>query len=342
MAGMGEHELPEGIDIDHPAVGAVHVFVPGSADSLAAAAFLVSRGADAHWVTVAREHRLPRLLERPLTDGARSIWCLGYAGQGNPLMPPALEAHVTHRRVHWLSTTSGRLSLAAAEVPGVDFQTLPGGSLVALLLACGGETLDDEERAWERLGWTLGRYPGFRPDPPLLALADRLHAASVTVRNHEDRGPELVRLLSACRLDRWHLLPELQAFAAEGEELIRRSRWRIVGTPPTRGGHEGPALWRIDRGLVARGAHGKVAATLGELRQAPVIVVEDARSGVTKAWVVLPVPDEAWWLAISGLFARYSHDFSYTGSRGAGAVQAPDVPSFIDAAWALLSAGPGS
>lgn len=325
------------MDIDHPAVGAIHVFFPGSADSLVVAALIVSRSLDPAWVTVAREHRLPRLLERPLTEGAREIWCLGYSGTGNPLMPAALEAHVTHRPVRWLSTTTGRLSVAAAEIAGVDFQNLPGGSLVPLYLSTVAGPLDEDERSYERLGYILGRFSGHRPDPLELRLANRLHAASVTVRNHEDRGPELVRLLASRSPTEWVRMVELESFAREGDELIRRSRWQIVGSPPTRGGHEGPAIWVVPPGKVARGAHGKVVATLGKLRAAPAVLVEEARSGFTKAWVVLPKDDDALWFALSACFARHSHDFSYTGARGAGAVPAEDVAAFVADVWAVLS-----
>ena len=83
--------VPKHIDIDHPAVGAVHLFVPGNADSLVAAALMTARQRWPTWVMLAREHRLPVLLERPrhLQPGFEGV---GRSAHGRPRRRPAVTA----------------------------------------------------------------------------------------------------------------------------------------------------------------------------------------------------------------------------------------------------------
>ena len=325
------------IDVDHPAVGAGHIFIPGNADSLVAAALMMARSPWPSWVMLAREHRLPVLLERPLAEVAREIWCIGFSGTGNPLLPAALEAHVTYRPLFWLSATSGRLTLAAAEVPGVHFESLSGGSLVHLVQRHVTGPWTDEDRAYERLGFILGHYRGARPTDFELSLANMLHAASVHVRNHEHQGASLVRAMAGGQVGDWGRLEALREHAAQGETLISSSRRLLQDTPPTRGGRHGPALWILEPGLVARGAHGKAVAARAYARQAPAALIERVDRGYTKVWIVLPRHAEELWLLLLHTVASFSTDFSYTGLRGAGALQARDVDEFADVLWKVLT-----
>lgn len=328
--------VPKQIDIDHPAVGAGHLFIPGNADSLVAAAGMMARVPWSSWVMLAREHRLPVLLERPLAEVAREIWCIGYSGTGNQLLPAALEAHVTHRALHWLSATSGRLTVAAAELPGVHFESLPGGSLVHLVQRHLPGPWTDEDRAYERLGHILGHYRGARPTDFELQLANLLHAASVHVRNQEHLGASLVRSMAGERVGRWAMLDRVRDFADHGQEQIRRSRRLLEETPPSRGKRHGPALWVLDAGEIARGTHGKAVAARTYARQAPTALIERVDRGFTKTWIVLPEHAHGEWLQLMHTMACYSTDFSYTGLRGAGAIRSEDVPEFTDALWQVL------
>jgi len=326
------------IDVDHPAVGAGHVFIPGNADSLVAAAALVARAPWIPWVMLAREHRLAVLLERPLAEVASQIWCVGYSGTGNALLPAALEAHVTYRPLYWLSATSGRLTLAAAEVPGVQFQSIPGGSLVHLVQRHLPGPWRDEDRAYERLGHILGHYPGARPTDFELKLVNTLHAASVHVRNHENLGAGFVRALAGTPVGSWLGLEIVREFASEGEKLIRSSRRLLLDVEPTMGTRHGPAIWIVKPRLIARGAHGKAIAARSYARQAPVALVERVNRGFTKVWIVLPRHAEERWLYIMTVLADHSTDFSYTGLRGAGAIAAEAVDTFAEALWEVLQA----
>ena len=324
------------IDIDHPAVGASHVFIPGNADSLVAASLLVSRIPRASWVMLAREHRLPILLERPLVEAAHEVWCLGYSGTGHPLLPPALEAHVTHRPLFWLTATSGRLTMAAAEVPGVRFETLPGGSLVQLVQRHVSGRWTEDDRAYERLGFILGHYRGARPTDFELGLVNMLHAASVQIRNHENLGAEFVRALATTRPGRWGSLELLQRYAREGTAMIRRARDVLVEHRPVRGGRHGAGLWIVPPGLIRRGTHGKAVAARAYARQAPAALIERAQRGFTKVWIVLPRHAEDRWFDILRVAASFSSDFAHTGLRGAGAIPASDVEEFAEALWPVL------
>jgi len=328
--------VPREITVDHPAVGAVHLYLSGGADSLVAAAASVRRSKDACWVTLAREHRLPVLLERPLAEVGRSIWLLGYSGTGNPLLPAALEAHLTHRPVHWLSATTGRIRLAAAELPGMELQSMPGGSLVPLALEAWPGPWSDEDRAYERLGFILGRYSGAKPSDFELSLVNDLHAASVQVRSEERAGAGLVRELAEHRVATWRGLKTLRTLAKRGEKRIRDSRQALLDHDPVFGGRHGPAVWIVESGLVARGAHGKAVAARSYARQAACVLVERVAQGWTKAWIVLPAHREGLWLSLMNEAARFSVDFSYTGLRGAGAVPAELVDEFAAAVWPLL------
>ena len=329
--------MPKNIDIDHPAVGAGHLFIPGNADSLVAAALMMARVPWPSWVMLAREHRLPVLLERRLAEVAREIWCIGYSGTGNQLLPSALEAHVTHRPLHWLSATSGRLTVAAAEVPGVQFESLPGGSLVHLVQRHLPGPWTDADRAYERLGHILGHYPGARPTDFELALANQLHAASVHVRNNEHLGAGLVRALAVEPVGRWSRVDRVRDFGAQGEELIRTGRAALTRSPPTRGGRHGPALWVLEAGCVPRGTHGKAIAARSYARQAPAALVERVDRGFTKVWIVLPEHAQADWLLVMHTMASFSDDFSYTGRRGAGAIRADEVDEFAEVLWKVIS-----
>jgi hypothetical protein len=153
------------------------------------------------------------------------------------------------------------------------------------------------------------------------------------VRNHEDRGADLVRALAGREIGTWMRLPTLGELAAAGEVLIRRARQVLLELPQTRGGGHGPALWIVDAGSIPRGAHGKAAAARAYARQAPVALVERVPRGFTKAWVVLPPQSVDLWPAIAHTFAGFSADFAYTGLRGAGAIAAADVDAFADALW---------
>jgi hypothetical protein len=330
------------VDIDHPAVGAAHIFIPGGADSLVTAALLVRRMRWPTWVMLAREHRLPVVLERPLVDAAKEIWCLGYAGTGHPLLPSAMESHTTRRPFHWLSTTSGRLVVAAGSMPGVSFHGMPGGSLVPLAQGIleGGRQPGDSD--FERLGLLLGRFSGAVPDRRELRLLNLLHAAAVKVRNQERRGPGLVRELADAEPGEWASMPSLQEVAREGEWLIKRSRQVVQRLPPKHGQRTGPAVWVVARGEVARGAHGKSVAARVHARGAPVGLVERTATGFTKAWVVVPKGQQDRFERVAQTFAAFSNDFSYTGLRGAGAIEAADVNRFALALYdALKAEGPG-
>ena len=82
-----------------------------------------------------------------LEDAEGTIWSLGYAGTGDPLLPAALSAHATHRPVWWITATTGRLLSLATEVPGVRFHNLPGGSLVPQVLSLQEEARRQKEAA---------------------------------------------------------------------------------------------------------------------------------------------------------------------------------------------------
>ena len=325
------------IDVDHPAVGAAHLFIPGGADALVAAALLAARAPHDIWVMIAREHRLPLLLERPLADAAKELWCLGYAGTGDPLLPSALEAHVSHRPVYWLSTTSGRLSLSAQDLPGLNFESLPGGSLVLLVQRHLRGVWDEADYAYERLGMILGRSRGARPAPADMALANLLHAASVAVRNNEHLGARLVRSLADSAPASWSVNETLLELAAEGERLIGSSRAVLESQPPNLGDRHGPALWLVDAGEIARGAHGKAVAAQSYYRQSPTALIERAPRGITKAWVVLPRANAPLWHHVSTTFGQFSDDFSYTGLRGAGALPVEAIDEFAAMLWADLN-----
>ncbi len=325
------------IDVDHPAVGAAHLFIPGGADSLVAAALLTARAPFDTWVMVAREHRLPVLLERPLAEVATELWCLGYAGTGAPLLPAALEAHVSHRPVYWLSTTSGRLSLAAQELPGMRFESMPGGSLVPLVQRHLEGVWEESDYSYERLGMILGRSAGARPAPAELTLVNLLHAASVAVRNNEHLGAGLVRSLAGRPPQGWSAENTLLSLATEGESLIRSSRALLESEAPFLGERHGPALWLVDAGAMARGTHGKAIAAQSYYRQAPVGLIERVPRGITKAWVVLPRSNPQLWHHVSTTFAQFSEDFSYTGLRGAGALPADSIDEFAAMLWEDLS-----
>ncbi len=325
------------IDVDHPAVGAGHIFLAGSADSLVAAARLVATADWPAWVTIGREHRLPTLLERPITEAASEIWCLGYSGTGNPVLGPALDAHVTHRPVIWLSTTTGYLKLAASELPGILLESLPGGSLVNLVLRRRRGRWTPDDHASERLGFILGRYPSVRPTKGELTLANILHAVSVGVRNHEGRGPLLIKQLADTPVDKWRHLEVVGALRDEGEEAIRKGRDALRHSKVTYGGHKGgPALWVLPAGQIKRGVHGKALASEAFLRKAPVALVERTSRGYTKAWVVLPARADRLWVDIAETFGRYTLDFSWTGRRGAGAVHSDDVDQFAGLLWTAI------
>ena len=324
------------VDIDHPAVGAAHIFLPGSADSLVAAALLVRRMLWPTWVMLAREHRLPAVLERPLVEAAKEVWCLGYTGTGNPLLPAAIESHASHRPFHWLSTTTGRLVVAAGEMPGVSFVGMPGGSLVPLALQVMDAARLQGDSDFERIGLLLGRFSGAIPDRRELKLLNLLHAASVKVRNQERRGPALVRDLANFEVADWVRSTNLTELAREGEWLIRKSRSVLKLLPPKHGSRRGPAVWVVARGEVARGAHGKAVAARAHDQGAPVGMLERAPSGFTKAWIVLPPGDEDRWALIAHTVASFTSDFSYTGLRGAGAVAAEDVDRFAKELYEVL------
>lgn len=325
------------IDIDHPATGAGHVFIPGSADSLLAAARLAATADWPVWVTVGREHRLPHLLEKPVTEGAVAIWCLGYSGTGNALVSAALEAHVTHRPVRWFSTTTGRLKLVASELAGVKLESMPGGSLVNLVLRDRKGRWTPDDHASERLGYIIGRYPGWRPTRRELALANKLHAASVAVRNHEGHGPPLVRALGESPVADWNDVERLSELADTGERLIRTGRQALLDTAPEHGAASGgPALWLMPRGAIKRGVHGKALAAAGWRRKSPVALVEETERGFTKAWVVLPARRENLWVAVAETFGQFTSDFSWTGRRGGGAVHSNDLDRFLPKLWAVI------
>lgn len=313
------------------------MFLAGSADSLVAASRLVATASWPAWVTVAREHRLPVLLERPITETAAEIWLLGYSGTGNPVVGPALDAHVTHRPVNWLSTTTGQLRLAASELPGINLDKLPGGSLVNLVLRHRRGRWTPDDHACERLGFILGRYPSVRPQKRELKLANILHAASVGVRNHEGRGPALIRELAGNPVATWSKLEMLQSLRNDGEAMIREGRTLLREAAPMFGGHRGgPALWMLPAGKIKRGTHGKAVAAESYRRKAPVALVERASRGYTKAWVVLPARADRLWVDIAETFGRYTLDFSWTGRRGAGAVHADDLEPFAARLWTAI------
>ncbi len=325
------------LDIDHPATGAGHVYIPGSADSLVAAAHLTATARWPVWVTVGREHRLPALLERPLTEGAVEIWCLGYSGTGNQLVSSALEAQVTHRPVRWLSTTTGRLRLAAAELAGLKLESLPGGSLVNLVLRDRKGRWTPDDHAAERLGYMLGRYPGWRSTPRELEMVNRLHAASVSVRNHEGKGPQLIRALADTHLARWEEVTLLQELAKDGEQDIREGRLALLQATPDHGSATGgPALWLLPQGRIKRGVHGKAIAAACWRRKSPVALVETAERGFTKAWVVLPARRENLWVHVAECFGGFTSDFSWTGRRGAGAIHTADLERFVGKLWTVI------
>jgi hypothetical protein len=329
--------MAQEIDVDHPAVGAVHLFIPGAADSLVSAALFTARAPWNTWVMIAREHRLPVLLERPLAETARELWCLGYSGTGHELLPSALQAHISHRRVYWLSTTSGRISLAAEGLPGVRLESMPGASLVPLVHRHVEGPWFPSDYEYERLGLVLGRYPSAKPTVPEIALVNQLHAAAVVVRNDEHLGAGLVRSLSAAAPSKWQELEILGSLANEGEQLIRASRKVLQDESPLCGGRHGPALWVVEPGRIARGAHGKSVAAQSYYRQAPAALVERVGRGFTKAWVVLPRPNPTLWHKVMTTFANFSNDFSHTGLRGAGALPAEAIDEFAARLWEDLS-----
>ena len=324
-------------DIDHPAVGAGQVFIPGSADSIVAAAHLAATAVWPAWVTVGREHRLPHLLEKPITEAAAEIWCLGYSGTGNALVSAALEAHVTHRPVRWLSTTTGRLRLEAAELAGIRLESMPGGSLVNLVLRDRRGRWTPNDHAAERLGYILGRYPGWRPTRRELSVANLLHAASVAVRNHEGRGAPLIRVLADTPVPDWSNVESLRTLAETGEDTIRNGRQALLKEKPEHGSPTGgPALWVVPQGLIKRGVHGKAVAAAGWRRKSPVALLESADRGFTKAWVVLPARRENLWLRVAECFGAFTSDFSWTGRRGAGAIHSTDVEKLLPRLWTVI------
>lgn len=323
---------------EHPARGAAHLFVPGNADSLVAASAFVRHAPESAWVTLAREHRLPVLLERKMAALASSVWCIGYSGTGNPLLPAALEAHLSDRPVWWLTATSGRLQAVAADVPGVRFHNLPGGSLVPQVLQQRGVEWDEEDRAYERVGHLLGRYSGVTPTPDELARLNLLHAASVQVRNQERAGAHLVRDLADTPVVEWGGLESLQELAQAGEARIRRSRRYLADQEPVHGAGAGPAVWVVPAGQIDRGTHGKALATRAHGRKAPVVLIEEARRGDwTKAWIVLPDADQELWPWLMHALAAFTIDFSYTGRRGAGAIPAGQEEAFVRALWPVIT-----
>jgi len=325
------------LDIDHPATGAGHLFIPGSADSIVAAARIAATAPWPVWVTVGREHRLPMLLERPVTEGAVEIWCLGYSGTGNALVSPALEAHVTHRPVRWFSTTTGRLKLLASELAGVKLESLPGGSLVNLVQRDRKGRWTPDDHVAERLGYMFGRYPGWRATPRELKLANQLHAASVAVRNHEGQGPHLIRALAETPLADWASVEKLAELAESGEETIRQGRSALLETAPAHGSPSGgPALWSMPMGVIKRGVHGKAIAAACWRRKSPVALVEETERGFTKAWVVLPARRENLWVPVAECFGGFTSDFSWTGRRGAGAIHSSDLHKFLPKLWSVI------
>lgn len=330
--------MSSSLPIDHPAGGAVHVFLPGNADSVVAAAAFVRRSEFPGWVTLAREHRLPVLLERPLSQVASGLWCIGYSGTGNPLLPSALEVHAAHRPVWWLTATTGRLESFETEVPGVRFHNLPGGSLIPQVMSLQGGEWTEQDREYERLGYLLGRYSGTQPTDAERLLVNRLHAASVQVRNQERSGAALVRELSDTPLSDWMASTLLSDLAAGGENRIRRSRRFLNDVEPVLGRPTGPAVWIVKSGRIDRGAHGKALATRCHARRAPVVLIEETKRGPwTKAWVVLPPHKLELWPWIMHEAARFSGDFSYTGLRGAGAIPAGQEGAFATAIWPVLT-----
>ena len=329
--------MAHGLNVDHPAVGSGHVFLAGSADSLVAAARLVATSNWPSWVTVAREHRLPVLLERPITEAAVEIWCLGYSGTGNPVLGPALDAHVTHRPVHWLSTTTGHLRLAASELPGINLLHLPGGSLINLVLRRRRGRWTPDDHASERLGFIFGRYPSVRPQKRELKLANLLHAASVGIRNQEGKGPVLVKALAETPVADWSGLDVLQNLRDAGEDAINAGRGVLRDAAPKYGSNRaGPALWVLPAGQIKRGVHGKAVAAEAFRRKAPAALVERVTRGYTKAWVVLPARKDRLWVDIAETFGRYTLDFSWTGRRGAGAVHVDDIEPFAARLWTAI------
>ena len=327
------HEL----DVDHPAVGSGHVFVAGSADSLVAAARLAATANWPAWVMVAREHRLPVLLERPITEAATEIWCLGYSGTGNPVLEPALDAHITHRPVIWLSTTTGHLRLAASELPGIQLEHLPGGSVVNLVLRRRRGRWTPDDHACERLGFIFGRYPSVRPHKHELTLANMLHAASVAVRNSEGKGPLLVKDLATTPVAGWAGLELLGTLRDAGEAAINAGRAVLRDAAPTFGAQRGgPALWVLPTGQIKRGVHGKAVAAESFRRKAPTALVERTTRGYSKAWVVLPARADRLWVDIAETFGRHTLDFSWTGRRGAGAVHSDEIDTFAARLWTAI------
>jgi len=329
--------MPRPFDIDHPATGAGHIFIPGSADSIVAAARLTATAPWPVWVTVGREHRLPFLLERPLTEGAVEIWCLGYSGTGNALVSAALEGHVTHRPVRWFSTTTGRLKLVASELAGVKLETMPGGSLVNLVLRDRKGRWTPDDHGCERLGYIIGRYPGWRSTKRELFLANQMHAASVAVRNHENQGPQLIRALADTPVAEWSSVGKLKELADVGEQTIAKGRTALRESAPEFGSESGgPALWLMPRGAIKRGVHGKAIAAECWRRKSPVALVEEVGHGFTKAWVVVPARRENLWVGVAESFGSYTSDFSWTGRRGAGAIHSADVEKFLPRLWATI------
>ena len=64
-------------------------------------------------------------------------------------------------------------------------------------------------------------------------------------------------------------------------------------------------------------------------------------AGFTKGWVVGPKGQQDRFERVAQTFAAFSNDFSYTGLRGAGAIEA-DVNRFALALYnALKAEGPG-
>jgi hypothetical protein len=330
--------VPAPINSDHPASGVPHVFIPGNADSLVAAASFVRRANGFGWVTVAREHRLPVLLERPVSEVASEVWCMGYAGTGNALLPAALEAHANDRPVWWLAATSGRLKAFAGEVPGVRFHNMPGGSLVPQVLSLQGGDWSSADREYERIGYLLGRYSGAVPDADELILINRLHAASVQVRNQERSGATLARELADAPPSEWLNSALLTELAVAGETRIRRSRRYLAEEAPDMGARTGPAIWRVLGGQLDRGAHGKALASRAHARGDATVLIESVRrGGYTKAWIVLPESKRELWPWLMQEAARFSSDFSYTGLRGAGAIPVGQEQEFADAIWSHLT-----
>ena len=194
-----------------------------------------------------------------------------------------------------------------------------------------------DDHAAERLGYLFGRYPGWRSTARELVLVNRLHAASVAVRNHENKGPPLIRALADTPIAEWDALPMLGELAKVGEQVIHEGRSALLAQEPEHGSASGgPALWLMPQGTIKRGVHGKAIAAACYRRKSPVALVETADRGFTKAWVVLPARRENLWVAVAECFGGSTSDFSWTGRRGAGAIHTADLERFVPRLWTVI------